>query len=286
MTTAMPDHPVDNLIRVAPFSVRDASAVCPDCGAMCDPSAETCPACGCDMGNASEAAGATLVGHFAVFNQWTEISSWYEGDFLERIAPGAFAEVFRDWSGVRVLYDHGYDPSVGNKPLGTISSLREDAKGAAYEVALFEEAGYVADLLPACRANQFGASFRFRVAGEAWLEPDKPSAWNPGKLPERTITKVAPLYEFGPVTFPAYAGATAGVRSGTDQFFDRLLSDPAFVARMAERSTPRVVEQMIEQGRAGHVPDLARSRAGHVPGATGLHPSVLRIKAAALSLTR
>lgn len=282
------EHPVDNLIRVAPFALRDTSMTCPECGAKCDPADcadGCCPECGCDMADAPEEAGATLTGHFAVFNQWTQICSWYEGDFLERVAPGAFTDVFRDASGVRVLYDHGYDGFIGNKPLGTITSLREDKVGAAYDVALFD-AGYVNDLLPALRAGQMGASFRFKVAGEAWVEPDKPTAWNPGKLPERTITKVAPLYEFGPVTFPAYAGATAGVRSGTDQFFDRLLSDPAFVARLAERASPRSVEHMIEQGRAGHAPGAASSRSGHVPGATGMHPSVIRIKAAALSLAR
>jgi len=43
---------------------------------------------------------------------------------------------------------------------------------------------------------------------------DKPerSDYNPDALPERTIHEVE-LFEFGPVTFPAYAGATAGVRS-------------------------------------------------------------------------
>jgi hypothetical protein len=33
----------------------------------------------------------TLVGHFASFNEWTEIRSTVEGHFMERIAPGATA---------------------------------------------------------------------------------------------------------------------------------------------------------------------------------------------------
>ena len=38
------------------------------------------------------------------------------------------------------------------------------------------------------------------------------SAYNPQGLPERTVREVH-MQEFGPVTFPAYAGATAGMRS-------------------------------------------------------------------------
>lgn len=249
-------RPTDNVVRCAPMELRAAG----------------------------DGAGATLVGHFAVFDEWTEIHSYWEGDFMERIAPGAFADVFKRGDAVKVLYDHGYDPQIGNKPLGSVKSLAEDARGAAYEVELFTTTSYVADLLPALRAGEMGASFRFRVAGESWDEKPNVSAHNPKGLPERSITRIDPLYEFGPVTFPAYAGATAGVRSGTDQFFDRLLSDPAFVARFSERVGPQVVAQMIAGVQAADGP-APRSRAADGPGdSSGLHPSVLRIKAAALAV--
>jgi len=45
----------------------------------------------------------------------------------------------------------------------------------------------------------------------------KRSTWNPDALPERTI-RSAQVFEFGPVTFPAYVGATAGIRSPTDWY--------------------------------------------------------------------
>lgn len=203
----------------------------------------------------ADAPGNTMFGHFAVFDRWTKIDSWFEGTFMERIARGAFRDAVTAWkagqSNVRVLYDHGADPSIGNKPLGQITGLREDATGAAYEVDLFD-ASYVNDLKPALRAGQLGASFRFRVTGENWVEPKAASDANPDKLPERTITGVE-LFEFGPVTFPAYADASAGLRSGTDQFCDRLLSDPRFCAALAERTNGRVVKALQDNAAAiGH----------------------------------
>ena len=198
--------------------------------------------------------GRTLHGHFAVFNRWTEIDSHYEGRFLERIAPGAFARTFAERGDkIRVLYDHGHDPSIGNKPLAVPNVLREDATGAYYEAELFS-ASYVDDLLPALRAGQLGASFRFKVTGEEWADPERATKTNPAKLPERTVTGVE-LYEFGPVTFPAYDSATAGVRSGTDQFIERLLNDPLVMARFSQRVGGYVAEQFVSSltpdGRSG-----------------------------------
>lgn len=188
--------------------------------------------------------GRTLFGHFAVFDEWTEINSWYEGNFLERIAPGAFKRTFKERKGqIRVMYDHGHDPSIGDKPLGAPDVLREDETGAYYESELFD-AEYVNQLIPALRAGQLGASFRFKVRAEHWNEPAKASKTNPGKLPERTISDVD-LYELGPVPWGAYDKATAGVRSGSDQFIERLLRDPLVLARFTERVGGRITEQLL-----------------------------------------
>lgn len=189
--------------------------------------------------------GNTLFGHFAVFDRWTEIDSWYEGEFLERIAPGSFKRTIKERRDqIKVLYDHGFDPQIGNKPLGPIRTLREDDLGPFYEVPLIDT-DYNRDFVkPALDAGLLGASFRFRVTAEEWVEPKKATKANPRKLRERTITDVD-LYEFGPVTFPAYADASAGLRSHTDHFIDRLLNDPLFVVRLAERISPRAVEHIL-----------------------------------------
>lgn len=230
-------HPIDNLVRMnlAPIEMRAKAA--------------------------DESNGSTLFGHFAVYDTWTEIKSWWEGDFLERIAPGAFDRTFAERAGqIRVLYDHGHDPSVGNKPLGTPDVLRSDKTGAYYEVGLFDT-DYVRELKPAIEAGQMGASFRFSVVGESWNEPTKATASNPAKLPERTITDVD-LYEFGPVTFGAYAEATSGLRSGTDEWM-RSLQDPLFVARLTERLGANVVSKILTNGAPDGQPIASLLPDGH-----------------------
>ena len=178
----------------------------------------------------------TMTGHFAVFNQWTEINSVVEGRFMERIAPGAFARTFNNnRDKMRVTFQHGRDPQLGDKPLGPISELREDGKGAYYEVPLLDTS-YNKDLLPALQAGLYGSSFRFNVLKDEWNpnSKSKVSATNPSGLPERTLTEVN-VPEFGPVTFPAYSGASAGVRSLTDVYvLDQFTRDPERLAELID----------------------------------------------------
>jgi HK97 family phage prohead protease len=181
---------------------------------------------GPELREAADGGMPTLAGHFAVFNEWTEVDSVFEGRFLERVAPGAFAKTIAEGrDGMKVLFQHGRDPQIGDKPLGPIRSLTEDETGAAYEVSLLDTS-YNRDLLPGLKAGLYGASFRFKVVRDDFNDRAKRSPYNPDGLPERTITEAA-VREFGPVTFPAYEGATATVRSLTDEFlFERMLRDP------------------------------------------------------------
>lgn len=170
-----------------------------------------------DLGTDDGSLGL-LTGHFAVFNRWTEIDSFWEGRFLEMLAPGAFTKTFAEnRRGMRCLFQHGRDPQVGMKPLGPIQEVREDGDvGAYYEVPLFDTS-YNRDLLPPIKGGQMGASFRFQVMREeVTTKPDR-SEHNPDGIEERKITEVK-VREFGPVTFGAYEDATAGVRSLNDLF--------------------------------------------------------------------
>ena len=174
----------------------------------------------------SESGMPTLFGHFAVFDRFTEIDSFFEGHFLERIAPGAFRKTFKEnRDRIRALFQHGRDPQIGDKPLGPIEELREEEAGAYYEVPLLDTA-YNRELIPGLEAGLYGASFRFEVIREDFDQEPKVSVDNPKRLPERTLKEVR-LHEFGPVTFPAYAEATADVRSLTDHFiFEELARSP------------------------------------------------------------
>lgn len=183
---------------------------------------------GVELREASEDGGMpTLHGHFAVFNRWTEIDSFWEGRFLERLTPGAFKKTMKEnRQQIKVLFQHGLDPQIGDKPLGSIESLSEDDTGAAYEVSLLDTA-YNRDLIPGLEAGLYGASFRFEVMREEINDKPDRTDTNPDGLPERSIKELR-LFEFGPVTFPAYADATAGVRSLTDRFlFDAIERNPA-----------------------------------------------------------
>ena len=191
-----------------------------------------------DDGSATQ----TLVGHFAVFDQWTEINSRFEGQFLERIAPGAFDKTFAEnRRNMRVLFQHGRDANVGEQPLGSIEELRSEPQGAYYEVSLFR--GVPQLILDGLEAGVYGASFRFRAMKEDWNDRAEESEHNPTGMRERTITE-AKVMEFGPVTFPAYDGASAGLRSITDWWLEQDLRRQleALGGNRAAALEPEIVE--------------------------------------------
>ncbi len=163
---------------------------------------------------------------FSAFGEWYEINSLFEGHFFERVDRGAFSKTI-DESGahVKVLFNHGFDPTIGEKVLGQIESLTEEKDSPVGQVRLFD-ASYVRDLIPGLQAGVYGSSFRMKVTRDEWEQAPAPSDHNPRGLPERTIKEVR-LFEFGPVTFPANPAATAGVRSMTDAYIEGLRSrDP------------------------------------------------------------
>jgi phage head maturation protease len=192
-----------------------------------------------DIGLERSADGGmpTLTGHVAVWDQWTEIRSAVEGNFMERFSPTSMVKTLTERT-PKVLFDHGKDPTVGNKVLGPIRSVSPDAYGAAYAVSLLDTS-YNRDLIPGLEAGLYGSSFRFRVLQEDYVSRPSRSEYNPRGLPERTVTE-AQVMEFGPVTFPAYAGATAGVRSITDTMLEKqLLGGDEMLERLADMIAQR-----------------------------------------------
>jgi HK97 family phage prohead protease len=198
----------------------------------------TAEAVECRAGTPDDGIGL-MTGRFSTFNDWYEVDSWIEGHFLERIAPGAFRKTIAESRAqMKVLYDHGQDPQIGNKVLGPIRDLEPNA---SYGVPLFDTS-YNRDLLPGLQAGVYGSSFRFTVEKDAWDRSPERSANNPEAIPERTITE-ARVFEFGPVTFPANPNATAGVRSTTDDFYQQAL-----------RSDPGRYDQLLRSAQSARTP--------------------------------
>ena len=206
----------------------------------------------------SDGTLGTLSGHFTRFNEWTEIHSYFEGDFMERVAPGAFSKTIKESRDqVKVLFNHGHDPAHGERILGSLDELREDDEGPWYGVGFYDTPGN-RELEPGLRDGAYGASFRFSILVEEWDEEPEGSDHNPKALPERTIREVR-LYEFGPVTFPAYPSATAGLRSVTDDYVDRLLLTPAVQQRALDLRTLNTLSAAAAEAR----PDAGEGREQH-----------------------
>src|SRR6266566_2315523 len=198
----------------------------------------------------------TLVGSLAVFDEWTEINSKAEGHFLERIAPGAFDKtISENRDKMRVLFQHGSDPQIGDKPLGPISSLQAGERTVDYEVPLLDTS-YNRELLPGLEAGLYGSSFRFEVLREQRDRKPEKTDYNPRGITERTVQEVR-MAEFGPVTFPAYAGATSGLRSLTDRMLlERIdTEDLDCLAQMVALGAGYIEEQ-DEPGDEVNVPKM------------------------------
>ena len=176
-----------------------------------------------ETGNPEETSSGlgTLEVNFSKYNEWYRIDSFWEGSFIERVAPGSFKKTLNERGDqTKILFNHGMDPTTGDKVLAMPEEYGDRKESPFLAGSLFDTS-YNRDLLPGLRAGAYGSSFMFEVLGESWEnEPDK-SEYNPDGLPERTITEVR-LFEAGPVTWPANPGATAGMRCGTDWYGEQV----------------------------------------------------------------
>lgn len=141
-----------------------------------------------------------IFGHAAVFGQAARIRAGYES-----IAPGAFNEVLARRDDVRALINH--DPSLvlGRTGAGTLK-LDVDEEGLVFEVDL-PDTSYARDLRTLIgRGDVTGASFGFKPGADALSTA-------PDGRQLRTHTNLEALYDVSVVTYPAYEGAGAALRS-------------------------------------------------------------------------
>ena len=143
-----------------------------------------------------------IVGHAAVFNQWSEDL----GGFREQIAPGAFADAINA-DDVRALFNHDTNQVLGRNRSKTLTLL-EDSRGLMSEIILPDTqlARDLEALMKRGDINQMSFAFSIDQDGQTWKKVGE-GPW------ERTITKVARLYDVSVVTFPAYPQTDAAVRA-------------------------------------------------------------------------
>lgn len=116
---------------------------------------------------------------------------------------------------MRVLFQHGKDPTIGDKPLGPIAELEADAVGARYAVPLLDTS-YNRELIPGLQAGLYDASFRFQVVREEFVARPRRSDYNPKGFAEKSAGVVERFFgDAGPLVIrtPALPIILTGARS-------------------------------------------------------------------------
>ncbi len=151
----------------------------------------------------TNAEGRTIVGYAAKFERWSEpIMGW----FKEQIARDAFSEC--DVTDVIMCFNHNIDSILARTTSGTLT-LSTDDEGLRFE---FEAPATTMgnDMLELVRRGDISkCSFKFTVEEDEWRYADKE---NKLEYDERTIRKIAKLYDVSLVVYPAYSDTEAGVR--------------------------------------------------------------------------
>jgi HK97 family phage prohead protease len=161
-----------------------------------------------------DANGAAIgfAGHAAVFDYRTSIGNPLSWGFYEQIAPGAFTKTIKE-ADVRFLIDH--DPSLllARTKSGTLR-LSEDLVGLAADADLAPTT-YGRDLAVLLeRGDVSQMSFGFQVVKDDWTKEQVETNGDPVDVEVRTIRE-AKLFDVSVVTFPAYEGTDATLRSMT-----------------------------------------------------------------------
>lgn len=202
---------------------------------------------------ATDEAVPSLVfrGHAAVFDQPTLIGS-REWGFVEWIEPGAFREVLED--DVRFLFNHDGLP-LARTTNGTLE-LSEDKTGllSVANLADITLSRDLAKLIERGDISQMSFAFTIGDGGEervGYFEKDH--AEFPGMM-FRAVTKMGGLFDVSPVTYPAYDGTDAGMRSSADH----VRAEAEKLRATVEEAHDALVDSGIVRDRAAMSRMLAR----------------------------
>ena len=125
--------------------------------------------------------------------------------FIERIAVGAAKDAI-DKSDIRLLYGHNSDTllPLARSTSGTLRSV-ETKDGVEMEAEL-PNTQFAQDIYESVSRGDISAmSFAFTVEDDEWQTRDGQEI--------RTVTKIAELFDYSLVTYPAYRDTTVALRS-------------------------------------------------------------------------
>lgn len=152
-----------------------------------------------------DAGKKVLVGYAAVFYSPGDPGTEFRmsPNVVERVGRGAFARTLGGKQDVICAVNHDRSQLLGRLSSGTLR-LEVDDTGLRYEVDLPDTSvGRDVETM-VNRGDMQGSSFRFRDAKSKWHDSPKESV--------RELIDFE-LRDVGPVTEPAYAGTSVGLRS-------------------------------------------------------------------------
>lgn len=153
----------------------------------------------------TEGKPTVVQGYGAVFyradNPGTEY--WLYRDLVERVGRSAFERAIREKDDVRALENHDVNLLMGRSSAGTLR-LSVDDIGLRYEFDLPDSPNGQNLASKLERKDITGSSFSFDILKVQYTEERDYYV--------REMLDVR-LFDVGPVTFPAYTAATAGLRS-------------------------------------------------------------------------
>lgn len=182
----------------------------------------------------SEGGGATIEGHAAVFDSWSETLGGIF-PFKEIVRKGAFNEsIGKD--DIRALFNHDPNYVLGRNRAGTLE-LVEDDIGLRVKITP-PDTSWAKDILTSIRRGDITQmSIGFIVVDDKWSTKDG--------MDVREIRKVQ-LFDVSPVTFPAYTATDVGVRAM--QEYDGYKAEQRSKAEETEKAAEKAKQQARLKG--------------------------------------
>lgn len=199
--------------------------------------------------------GATkIVGYGSVFNQLSEPMRIGNRTVRERVMPGAFDRCLAAGADIRGLVNHNTDMVLGRTASGTMR-VSVDQHGLRYEIDP-PDTSYARDLMVSLgRGDINQSSFGFYMVDEGYVAGEDGTTI-------RELREVD-VFDCSPVAFPAYTGASSGLRAAEElrsMFPDGIPES----LEAPEMKTPPAAEQREAKTKSVDGKDLHASDFAHV----------------------